>query len=101
MQQVLIMRKILLFVLILTLVSCSTSSKPPVKYEEYEVLKNDCPLLLSDHQNASISGPLNIRENTLCISDGDGGRCEVLLGYEEYGGLDIWIKTGGKNGMET
>jgi hypothetical protein len=70
-------------------------------YEDYEILRNDCPLLLSNHQNASISGPLNVRENTVCISDGDGGRCKVLLGYEEYGGLDIWIKTGGKNGMET
>ncbi len=90
-----------LVILVLTLAGCSTSSKPPVDYDDYEVLQNDCPLLLSDHQNASISGPLNIRENTVCISDGDGGRCKVLLGYEEYGGLDIWVKTGGKNGMET
>jgi hypothetical protein len=96
----LIMREVSLLVLVLTLVGCSGSSKPPVKYEDYEILKNDCALLLSNQQKSSISGPLNIRENTVCISDSDGERCKVLLGYEEYSGLDIWIKTGGKNGME-
>jgi hypothetical protein len=89
-----------LFVLVLTLLGCSGSSEPPVKYEDYEVLRKDCPSLLSNQQNASISGPLNIRDSTVCISDGDGERCKILLGYEEYGGLDIWMKTGGKNGME-
>lgn len=89
-----------LVILVLILAGCSGSSKPLKKYEDYAILKNDCSSLLSNHQNVTISGPLNIRENTLCISDGDGERCKVLLGYEEYGGLDIWMKTGGKNGME-
>ena len=96
----LILRTVTLFILVLTLAGCSGTSKLPVKYEDFEVLKNDCPSLLSNHQNASISGPLNIRESTVCISDGDGERCKVFLGYEEYGGLDIWMKVGGKNGME-
>jgi hypothetical protein len=96
----LILGKVSLFVLVLTLLGCSGSSEPPVKYEDYAALKNDCPSLLSNRQNASISGPLNIRDSTICISDGDGERCKILLGYEEYGGLDIWMKTGGKNGME-
>jgi hypothetical protein len=95
-----IARIFIFFFLALTLVSCSNSSNPPKKYEDYKALKNDCVLLLSNHQEVSISGPLNILERTVCITDGDGERCKVFLGYEDYGGLDIWMNTGGKNGME-
>jgi len=88
-----------LFVLVLTLLGCSGSSQLPVKYDNYAILKNDCALLLSNHQTVSISGALNVRESTLCITDQDGEHCEILLGNEEVG-LDLWVKTGGKNGME-
>lgn len=91
----------LFFVFALSLPGCSGSSKPPLKYEDFETLKNDCPTLLSNNQTASVSGMLNIRESTPCIDDQDGARCKILLGYEEYEefALDIWMKTGRKNGM--
>jgi hypothetical protein len=95
----LILGNISLFVLVLTQLGCSGSSEPPVTYEDYEILKKDCPALLSNQQKASISGTLNLHESTLCITDQDGEYCKILLGYEEFG-LDIWMKTGGKNGME-
>lgn len=95
----LILGSVYLFVIVLVLVGCSGSSQPSVIYDDFAALKNDCSSLLANQQNASISGALNVHESTLCITDQDGERCEILLGYEEVG-LDIWIKTGGKNGME-
>lgn len=88
-----------LFVLGLILLACSSSSEPPVKYEDYGTLKNDCPALLSGNKKASVSGMLNIRESTVCVTDNNGEYCKILLGSEETG-LDIWMKTGGKNGMD-
>jgi hypothetical protein len=88
-----------IFVLGLILLACSSSSEPPVKYKDYGTLKNDCPVLLSNGQKASVSGMLNIRESSLCVTDKNGEYCKILLGSEETG-LDIWMKTGGKNGMD-
>jgi hypothetical protein len=98
-RKTLILENASLVVLVLTLLGCSGSSEPPVKYEDYVTLKNDCPALLSNQQKASISGSLDIRESTLCVTDQNGEYCSLLLGGEEYG-LDIWMKTGGKNGMK-
>jgi hypothetical protein len=91
-----------LFILMLSLIGCSGPSEPPVQYEDYQTLKNDCPSLLSNDQTASVIGMLNLRKNTPCIDDQDGERCKILLGYEEYEGsaLDIWMKIHGRNGME-
>jgi hypothetical protein len=88
-----------IFVLGLILLACSSSSEPPVKYKDYGTLKNDCPVLLSNGQKASVSGMLNIRESSLCVTDKNGEYCKILLGSEETG-LDIWMKSGGKNGMD-
>jgi hypothetical protein len=97
----LIMGGLSLFLVVLSLPGCSSSSKPPVTYEDFETLKNDCPTLMSNDQTASVSGMLNLRESTKCIDDQDGARCKILLGYEEYEefALDIWMKIGGRNGM--
>lgn len=95
----LILRNATLLVLVLTLLGCSGSSEPPLKYEDSGSLKNDCPALLSNQQTASISGMLDIGESTVCVTDKEGEYCMLLLGGEEYG-LDIWMKTGGRNGMK-
>ncbi len=94
----LILGSVSVLVLLLSLLGCSGSSEPPVTYEDFNVLKNACPALLSNGQYASISGALNLPETTLCITDQDGEYCRILLGSEEVG-LKIWMKTGGKNGM--
>lgn len=88
-----------LFVLGLMLLACSRSATPPVKYKNFETLKNDCPTLLSKQQKVSVSGMLNLHDSTVCVTDSNGEYCKILLGSEEAG-LDIWMKTGGKNGMD-
>jgi len=94
-----VLRQVFLVILVLSLAGCSGSSEPPVIYSDYETLKGDCSLLLSNQQNASIIGPLNIHDSTVCNTDQDGEYCGIFLGYGEFY-LDIWMKTGGKNGME-
>lgn len=96
----LILEHIFLFSLVLTLLGCSSTSQPPVKYEDYDSLKNDCSLLQSNHQNASISGTLGLHESTVCSTDQGGEYCMIFLGFEDYSFLDIWMKTWGKNGMD-
>ena len=95
----LVLESVSLLILVLTLLGCSGSSEPPIKYEDFEVLKKDCPSLLANQQKASISGVLNVHESTLCITDQDGEYCEILLGSEGFG-LNIWMRTGGKNAMK-
>jgi hypothetical protein len=100
----LIFGMVTLFILMLSLPGCSGLSEPAVKYDDTNALKNDCANLLTNEQTASISGPLDLYEKTLCSTDEEGEYCKLLLGFEEYlfldKFLDIWVKTGGRNGMD-
>jgi len=98
-RKFLLLGSVILLGFLFNLAGCSAASRAPVIYEDYATLQQDCPVLLADHQAASISGALNVRDTTLCITDQDGERCQILLGYEQNG-LDIWMETGGKNGMD-
>ena len=91
--------RISVFVLVLAVASCSSPSEPPVEYADYSTLQGDCAALLTAQQTASVSGALNIRESTPCITDRDGERCKLLLGSQDSG-LDIWMNRGGRNAME-
>jgi hypothetical protein len=91
-----------LLALLVASLACSTTSKPPVVYEDKSTLISDCPTLLSDEQTVSLSGELSIRDETTCVSttDLDATRCKLVLFVKDWGGLDIWMPVKLNNGMD-